>query len=224
MEQELKIKIKVGQDGSLSVVNSGLSEMRAGSDNAAIAIDQLTGRIKTMGHIGVLGFGSWKAIIQPITDAAKAGIQYNSTLEQTQLALKATIASYVDSATMSGKLAGAQALAATQMGRLTGLAAQSGLAFGELSQSFKTFLPGALKAGMSLDQAANASARLTAAGKLMGLEMGAIIAGIDGVASGTILANSDFGRFLSGVGLTSDALKEAAASGKQYELIEGSLE
>ncbi|MDR0747547.1 MAG: hypothetical protein LBE89_06630, partial [Helicobacteraceae bacterium] len=51
----------------------------------------------------------------------------------------------------------------------------------------------------------------------------ALLAGIDGVAKGTILANSDFGRFLGGLGLTNEALKEAAASGQTYELIMGKL-
>jgi hypothetical protein len=74
-----------------------------------------------------------------------------------------------------------------------------------------------------MDKAAKASARLTQAAKIQGVEFNALIAGIDGAAKGTILANSDFGRFLSGLGLTNTALKEAAENGKTYELIMSKL-
>jgi hypothetical protein len=76
---------------------------------------------------------------------------------------------------------------------------------------------------MSMDKAAKASARLTQAAKIQGVEFNALLAGIDGAAKGTILANSDFGRFLSGLGLTNTALKEAAENGKTYELIMSKL-
>jgi hypothetical protein len=227
VDQDLKIKIKIDADsGELIIARSEFNEITRSAARASSAVGGFRQAIDIVAHStqALVNLGAiFGGVTAAITSAAKAGIQYNATLEQTRLALKATIAGYVEAATTSDKLAGAQALAESSMDKLQILAKESGLAFGELSAAFKTFLPGALRTGMSLDQAASAASRLTQAAKLMGLETGALLAGIDGVAQGTILANSDFGRFLSGVGLTSEALKEAAQNGKTYELIMNSL-
>jgi hypothetical protein len=140
-------------------------------------------------------------------------------MEQTQLALKATLSGYIDAATGAERIAKANALATTQMDRLKAASAETGIDFNELATAFKTFLPGALSVGMSLDQATKSATRLTQAAKIQGVEFNALLAGIDGVARGTILANSDFGRFLGGIGLTNEALKEATKTSQTYALI-----
>jgi hypothetical protein len=218
-ESELKIKVKVNNDGKLEILKGDLSAVGAAGDKAASAVNRLSDRIKLMGHTAVAVALAKTSII----DSARAGVQYNATLEQTQLALKATISGYIDAATGAERIAAAEAMAIAQMEALKVSALETGVGFGDLSSAFKTFLPGALSVGMSMDKATKAAARLTQAAKIQGVEFGALLAGIDGVAKGTILANSDFGRFLSGLGLTNEALKEAANSGQTYELIMSKL-
>jgi len=38
------------------------------------------------------------------------------------------------------------------------------------------------------------------------IDFNSLIAGVDGLASGTVLANSDLGRFLNSIGLTNDVV------------------
>jgi hypothetical protein len=223
MEQDLTIKISVdAKTGALNTTNAALRQTASEADRAAGGIKRFRNEIDFIAHSSqaFAGIGAaLSALWSPLSSAVREGIAYNSTLEQTQLALKATISGYIDAATGAERIAAAEAMAIVQMEALKVSAMETGVGFSDLSSAFKTFLPGALSVGMSMDQATKAAARLTQAAKIQGVEFGALIAGIDGVAKGTILANSDFGRFLSGLGLTNEALKEAANSGQTYELI-----
>jgi hypothetical protein len=224
VEQELKIKITVDpQTGKIKVLNSDFAQLANRSDEAAKSVNRLSDRIKAMGHASILGVLSYKTLAAPLAEAAREGVRYNATLEQTELALKATISGYIDAATGAERITKANALATIQMDKLRAASAETGVNFGEMTAAFKTFLPGALSVGMSMDGATKAAVRLTQAAKMQGIEFNALLAGIDGVARGTILVNSDFGRFLNALGLTNEALKEAADSGKTYELIMSKL-
>lgn len=55
-----------------------------------------------------------------------------------------------------------------------------------------------------------------------GMDFNSILAGVDGLADGTVLANSDLGRFLKGIGLTNEALKNSSdVAGLVLEKLEG---
>ncbi|MDR3347035.1 MAG: hypothetical protein LBN32_00320 [Helicobacteraceae bacterium] len=210
-EQELKIKISVDpQTGKIQIVNKALDLTIKSADHAAKNTNELKEAVDLLAHgtQAITGLSTiFGGLTNSIRSAIQQGIQYNATLEQTQLALKATISGYIDAASGAERIAKADALATSQMDKLRAASAETGIAFNEITAAFKTFLPGALNVGMSMDGATKASVRLTQAAKMQGIEFNALLAGIDGVAKGTILANSDFGRFLGSLGLTNEALK-----------------
>ena len=64
-------------------------------------------------------------------------------------------------------------------------------------------------AGASTEDMIELTRSLSIASGAAGIEFNSLLAGVDGLASGTVLANSDLGRFLSSLGLTNKTLKES---------------
>jgi len=83
------------------------------------------------------------------------------------------------------------------------------LTFAQNVKVYDTLYLGFRKAGASIEDMVNITEKLAIAtsGKV---NFNSLIAGVDGLASGTVLANSDLGRFLNSIGLTNEALKTSA--------------
>ncbi|MDR2033028.1 MAG: hypothetical protein LBP89_00085 [Helicobacteraceae bacterium] len=223
-DNPLKITIELDSKGNgLKVTNAALNETTVIAGRANKSVGLLNDRFLTLGsqasiiatNLITLSNKAYNFLAAPI----EAGIEYHSGLEQVQTALKATLSGYIDAATGAERISLANAAATAQTQALKFASAETGISFNDLSQAYKAFLPSALAAGMSMDKARAASVRLAQAAKIQGIEMGALRAGIDSVASGTVRVSSDFGRFLNGLGLTNEALKDAAANGTQAEFI-----
>ena len=107
MDQELKVKISVDdKSGALKVTKTNFEGVDKSAKSAAQGITKYKSIVATLAHTSqaFTGIkGAFDYINNAIGGTIKAGIQYNAALEQTQLALKATIASYVDAATMGAQ-------------------------------------------------------------------------------------------------------------------------
>ena len=93
------------------------------------------------------------------------------------------------------------------MAELTRINAKTPQTLGQTAQIFKTMYAPMQKVGATQEDLIFLTEKLAIASKVGGVEFNSLLAGVDGLASGTVLANSNLGRFLSSLGLTNEALK-----------------
>lgn len=74
---------------------------------------------------------------------------------------------------------------------------------------YNTLQTGFKKVGASVSDMVQITKSLSIAAKAGNIQMNSLLAGVDGLATGTVLANSDLGRFLSSIGLTNEKIKSS---------------
>ena len=80
---------------------------------------------------------------------------------------------------------------------------------GETNKIYNAMYVSMKKAGLSTAEVLKVTEKLSIAAKAGSVEFNSLLAGVDGLATGTVLANSDLGRFLGALGLTNDKLKNS---------------
>ncbi len=70
-------------------------------------------------------------------------------------------------------------------------------------------LPSMRAVGATQEELIELTKNLSVASGVAGLKTQQLLSGVDGLATGTVLANSELGRFLSALGLTNDVLKKS---------------
>jgi len=78
----------------------------------------------------------------------------------------------------------------------------------QTNKIYKSMYVSMKNVGATTSQMVELTRSLSIASGAAGIEFNSLLAGVDGLATGTVLANSDLGRFLSSLGLTNKALKE----------------
>lgn len=79
----------------------------------------------------------------------------------------------------------------------------------ETIEIYNTLQTGFKKVGASVSDMVQITKSLSIAAKAGNIQMNSLLAGVDGLATGTVLANSDLGRFLSSIGLTNEKIKSS---------------
>ena len=79
----------------------------------------------------------------------------------------------------------------------------------QTNQIYKAMYVSMKNVGASSQEIIDVTQRLSVASGAAGIEFNSLLAGVDGLASGTVMANSDLGRFLGSLGLTNEALKSS---------------
>ena len=79
----------------------------------------------------------------------------------------------------------------------------------QTNKIYKAMYVSMKNAGATTSDMIELTRSLSIASGAAGIEFNSLLAGVDGLASGTVLANSDLGRFLSSLGLTNEALKDS---------------
>jgi len=79
----------------------------------------------------------------------------------------------------------------------------------ETNKIYKAMYVSMKNAGASTDDMVQLTKQVSIAAGSAEIEFQGLLAGVDGLATGTVLANSDLGRFLTGLGLTNEELKNS---------------
>jgi hypothetical protein len=160
---------------------------------------------------------AYKAYDIVMTNVIKNGLEYNNIMEQqTQgltaliVATSADIDSKGNALTLQEKYNIAQRESISTLKELTVLNAQTPQTLAQTVQIYKTLLPTFAEANASQEDLLKITKSLANASASAGIEFNSLLAGVDGLATGTVLANSDLGRFLKPLGLTNKALKETS--------------
>lgn len=146
----------------------------------------------------------------------KTGLDYNKVIEQQKASIATLIAvtskqedSMGNLLTTQEKYTLATIEATDALKELERINANTPNTLGETAKIFKTMLPSMKNVGATTSDLISLTEKLSIAANAGGVEFQSLLAGVDGLATGSILANSDLGRFLSSIGLTNQALKES---------------
>jgi len=213
MNKELKIKIKVDKDtGAVKVVGDEFDTLNTKTKSASIGIKDVT---KSLGGIAA-GVGSIYLIKEAFEFAIKSGFSFNNSLEQSTQGLTAltvatssNISALGKHLTLTDKYSLATIEATKSVKDLQKINADTPHSLNQTNQIYKAMYVSMKKAGASNSEMINITKKMSIAAGSAEIEFNSLLAGVDGLATGTVLANSDLGRFLSGLGLTNQALKES---------------
>lgn len=93
----------------------------------------------------------------------------------------------------------------------------------DMSEMFKSFYSTA-GSSMSLEEAISAMEAIAYAGQVSGASVDSLKMTLDSLGAGVAQTQTDFGRFISSLGLNTEAMSKAKAEGKLYSLIIEKLE
>lgn len=161
-------------------------------------------------------YGTYRVLSGVFGGVIKTGLEYNRVIEQQQQGIATLVASLSKNRDSLGNVLTAQQkfnLATEQsigiMTELERINAKLPTTLSQTAQIYKAILPSFTQAGASQKDLIDLTEKLAIAQNVAGIEANSFIATIDSIASGTVIASSDLGKFLNALGLTNDVLKES---------------
>ncbi len=214
MEKDLRIKISIDKDtGSLKVVNGEFDELNKKVNKSNSSVSSMKSSL--LGLAGAVG-GIY-AVEKAFEAVIKTGFAFNKNMEDSIAGLTAlTVATSSNVSAMGKHLSIAEKYNLSQKeaiktaNELAKINAETPHTLNQTNQIYKAMYVSMKKAGASNEQMINLTKKVSIAAGAAGIEFNSLLAGVDGLATGTVLANSDLGRFLSGLGLTNKELKESS--------------
>ena len=166
------------------------------------------------------------AIKQAYDVTLGVGLDYNILLENEKRGLAAVYMSKLSDVDASGKQIAvvdkwkmSQDLASGAFEKLLELNKETPHTLGETIQLYRVLAGSSLQWGASQEELLELTKLLSIAASAQGVAFQPLLASMDGIASGSVVASSDLGKMLGSLGLTNEALKEAAKTGSQFTLV-----
>lgn len=196
-------------------LDNEINKVSKDSKSTSITISDLSNSIGNLSTRAVAVAGSIAVVGKAFYDLTKQGIQYKSLLED-QLngltALRVATTKNIDSMgnalTLSQKYNIAQKESLTTLKELQEVNKRTPQQLLETVELYKILVPTLGKTGASQKELLQVTELLAKASAAYGIQFQQLIAGADGLASGTVEVNSELGRFLKTLGLSNDALKD----------------
>lgn len=224
MDKTLKIKIKVDKDtGAVSVVGGEFDNLDDKVKKTGDSVSGFSSKLKTL----AAGAVSIYAIKEAFGAITSSGFDFNKSMESSTAGLSAlTVATSSNISAMgkhlsiSEKYRLAQIEATATAKELNAINSQTPHTLEQTNQIYKAMYVSMKNAGASNNEMIRLTKQISIAAGAAGIEFNSLLAGVDGLATGTVLANSDLGRFLSSLGLTNEELKKST---NVVELLESKL-
>lgn len=212
----LPIQVKTTGISQVDQLDKKLGSLEKQSDRATKSTNTLTSSLANLAIGTVAVVAGVKALNSAYESVIKTGLNYNKEIEQQTASIKTLLgatSANVDSLgnvlTAQEKYTLAQKEAVSTMKELEAINANTPNTLGETAKIYKSMLPSMRDVGATQEDLITLTEKLSIASGAAGIEFQSLLAGVDGLATGTVLANSDLGRFLSSIGLTNDVLKES---------------
>lgn len=201
MEKDLRIKISIDKKtGELKVLDGEFNKL----SNSVNKTDTLMSKVQNR----ILGVASAYAVYRAAQKTISDGFSFNKSLEDSKAGLVALSVAVQDkSIPIMQRYATANLEAADTLEKLQKINIQTPHTLTETNQIYKAMYVSMHNAGASTSDMLEITRSLSIAAGAAGIEFNSLLAGVDGLATGTVLVNSDLGRFLNGLGLTNAALK-----------------
>lgn len=213
MQKDLKIRISIDKKtGELKVVNGELGQIANTAQKSNQSVNLFGNSLMSLGaKVGGL------YLVKEAFDAVlKTGFAFNKNMEDSIAGLTAlTVATSSNISAMgkhlsiSEKYNLAQKEAIGTATKLQAINAETPHTLEQTNQIYKAMYVSMKKAGASNEDIINLTKKISIAAGAAGIEFNSLLAGVDGLATGTVLANSDLGRFLTSLGLSNKKLKES---------------
>ena len=223
-EKELKVRIKINSDtGEITFLNKEVNKLGRSFNSTDNFANKFAKRLNAFSH----AVGIFIGLNETIGTSIRSGIEYNKTLESltnglTTLAVATStnISSTGEQITLQEKytLANKEALASIE--KLTEINKTTPHTLAQTVEIYKSMYPSMKKVGVTQEELYDITKKLSIASGSAGIQFQQLLAGVDGLATGTVLSNSELGRFLGSLGLTNDTLKK---SDNLYETINEKL-
>ena len=207
MQKDLRIKISIDKKtGELKVVESEFDKLNKRVKTVSKSTSTFKNDLMDIakGAVGIYAINeAFKAVI-------KTGFDYNSQLENAKGGLVALSVAIQDKTIpVTERYARANAEATKTLQELQNINAQTPHTLDQTNQIYKAMYVSMRSVGASTSDLIELTKNISIASGAAGIEFNNLLAGVDGLATGTVLANSDLGRFLKGLGLTNEALKNS---------------
>lgn len=218
MEKDVKIKISIdNQTKEIKVIKDDFKKLSNNIAQSSEATRKFQKSMARMGHISsaILGVNlSFGALRKTISNTLGVGINYNRSMENLTNGLttlnvitSSNVTSLGRYVSLQEKYAIATNEAKMQVKDLAKINKETPHTLTQTVQIYKTMYPSMKKVGATTAQLIELTKKLSIATGDM--DFNSLLAGVDGLATGTVLANSDLGRFLGALGLTNEELKKS---------------
>jgi len=210
---EVKVRIKIDSNTKeLILMSDEVKKLGTAFNNADSLANTFIKRLNLFGGVTLI----FQGLNRSVGDFARKGLEVNkafqdltNSLSLSSVAVSSNTSKLGKNLNIQQKYALATIEAKKSLDLLNKATINTSLTFAQNVKVYDTLYLGFRKAGASIEDMVNITQKLAIAtsGKV---NFNSLIAGVDGLASGTVLANSDLGRFLNSIGLTNEALKTSS--------------
>lgn len=208
MEQIAQLGIKVDST-SIKQATNELGKLSGQSGKTEQSTTKLSGAF-SKANIGIAAVGAGLSYL------TKQGIAYNATIEKLTnglTTLNALTSSSVDNfgkqLSIQDKYNIASRESIETIAQLNKINLETPHTLNETVQIYKSMYSSMRSVGVSNEQMIDLTKKLSIAAGSNGIEFQQLLSGIDGLATGTVEASSELGRFLKSMGLGNEVLKQS---------------
>ncbi|RLA73933.1 MAG: hypothetical protein DRG30_05770 [Epsilonproteobacteria bacterium] len=203
---KLNLDIVVNGEGKIKALNQSLTTTETKTAKLNAGFKKLYTSLSQIATVGVTA--AFAGLAVATTSLVKSGFEFNASMEEQKAGLTAlAMAVNKDAIPATEKLMLAQQEASVVMEELILINAKTPHSLSQTNEIYKAMYVSMKNVGASTKDIIDITQKLSVASGAAGIEFNSLLAGVDGLATGTVLANSDLGRFLGSLGLTNDALK-----------------
>ena len=221
-EENLEIKISTQYNGSgAKQAKTDIKSVGDSAKNTGISVKNLNNALKFLNLNAILGLlGKLSSAISGVFGAFGDGIKLNAEFETLNQRLQSLIftADKSSSADPFAKWQQSGEKAKGVVEELKNLSKELGYSNSDMAGMFSSFYSTASQS-MDLNTATEVFKKIAAAAKASGADVGSLKATLDSLGAGIIQTTTDFGRFASGLGLSTESLKQAIANGNFAEVL-----
>ena len=210
MSLTLKFDVKDDASASIKKLQSQLNQLNPTIKNTTTATgamnSSMIGTIATVSAFVI----SAKALSSAFNSVVTNGLAFNKSLESARAGIIAlSVATQNSAIPVQERYIKAQQESLATLKELQKINVQTPHTLEQTNKIYKAMYVSMKAAGASTSDMIELTRSISIASGAAGIEFNSLLAGVDGLASGTVLANSDLGRFLSSLGLTNDVLKKS---------------
>jgi len=207
---KLKINIEVTGESKVKNLDKSIKNLEHNSNSLDKQNKKTSSSIAGIATATALAVGSLYLLQKSMTAVIRSGFEYSKQMEESEAGLNALSLAIQDKGIpLTERMTTATREATVVMAELQKINAKTPHTLDQTNQIYKAMYVSMKNVGASSQDIVDITQKLSVAAGAAGIEFNSLLAGVDGLASGTVLANSDLGRFLGSLGLTNAELKSS---------------
>lgn len=207
---KLLIDIDVNGQAKVKQLDKAFKDVEHSAGGVSKQSRATAASIATMATGFVSGAAAVYALQRAFRETLSAGFEFAKQMEESKAGLQSLALAVQDkNIPLTERMTAATKEATVVMAELQKVNAKTPHTLDQTNQIYKAMYVSMKNVGASSQDIIGITQKLSVAAGAAGIEFNSLLAGVDGLATGTVLANSDLGRFLSSLGLTNEELKSS---------------